>query len=151
MKLTRFAKITPLGAAAGLMLLTVALITGSVPAAAQEGQNGQLHIEKDCGTFSGIPGSSFCTVMTSNLPELPPGTRIYYDQITAGPSAGPAGYLDSNVFVYVNEGQWAVGRCTVRNDNPPVPLGICTLSDGLGPLAGFTARVTVTYKPGGDG
>jgi hypothetical protein len=151
MKFTRFTRITAPGAAAGLTLLAVSLITGAIPAAAQDRENGQLHIVKDCGSFTGIPGSSFCTVITSNLPELPPGTRIYYDQITAGPSAGPAGYLDSNIFVYINAGQWAVGRCTVRNDNPPVPLGICTLSDGLGPLAGFTARVIVTYKTGGDG
>ncbi len=82
-----------------------------------------------------------------DLAEFPPGTKIYYDQITAGPSAGP-GYLDSNVFVYVKPGHWAVGRCTVPNDNTP---GICTLSDGIGALARFSARINVTYKPGGDG
>ena len=102
-----------------------------------EGEGGQLHIVKDCGTFTGVPGSSYCTIISSNLPELPAGTRIYYDQTTAGPSAGP-GYLDSNVFVYVKEGQWAVGRCTLG-----YPPGLCTLSDGIGPLAGFTARITL--------
>ena len=84
----------PLGAIAAVALV--------VPLAAQQGRNGPLHIVKDCGTFSGIPGSSFCTILTSNLPELPAGTQIYYNQITAGPSAGP-GYLDSNVFVFVND------------------------------------------------
>jgi hypothetical protein len=152
MKLTRFKKITAPGATAGLMLVAGSLVTGAIPVGAQEGHSGQLHIVKDCGSFTGIPGSSYCTVRTSNLPELPPETRIYYDQITAGPSAGPSGYLDSNVFVYVKEGQWAVGRCTVVNkDNPPAPSGICTLSDGFGPLAGFTMRVIVTKIPGGDG
>jgi len=118
-----------------------------VPLAAQEGRNGKVHIVKDCGTFSGTAGSSFCTVVSSDLPELPAGTRIYYDQITAGPNAG-SGFLDSNVFVYISESQWAVGRCTVPNDNNP---GLCTLSDGVGSLAGFSARIVVTYKPGGDG
>jgi hypothetical protein len=150
MQLTRFAKIMPTGAAAGLTIIAVSLITGATLAPAQDRENGQLHIVKDCGTFTGVPGSSFCTIVESNLPELPAGTQIYYDQITGGPSAGPS-YLDSNVFVYVKEGQWAVGRCTVRNDNPPGPLGLCTLSDGLGPLAGLTVRVTVAYKTGGDG
>jgi hypothetical protein len=148
MKLTRFTKITACGAAAGVALLTVSLISGARPASAQNGPAGQLHIIKDCGTFSGVPGSSYCQIVSSNLPELPAGTKIYYDQITAGPSAGAAGFLDSNVFVYISESQWAVGRCTVPNDNKP---GLCTLSDGIGPLAGFTARINVTYKPGGDG
>jgi hypothetical protein len=150
MQFTRFAKITTPCVAAGLMLLAVSLITGAIPLAAQVGQNGQLHIVKDCATFSGVPGSSFCMVITSNVPELPAGAKIYYDQVSGGPSAGPT-YLDSNIFVYINDSHWAVGRCTIRNDNPPAPLGICTLSDGFGPLAGFTARVSVTYKPGGDG
>jgi len=148
MKLTRFTKITVGGAAAGLTLLAVSLITEASPAWAQNGRNGQIHIMKDCGTFSGIPGSSYCQIMSSNLPELPAGTKIYYDQITAGPTAGAAGFLDSNVFVYISESQWAVGRCTVPNDNNP---GLCTLSDGVGPLAGFSARIVVTYAPGGDG
>ncbi|HLG98276.1 MAG TPA: hypothetical protein VKX49_18315 [Bryobacteraceae bacterium] len=144
MKLTRFTGI----AAAGLTVLAVSLITGATPASAENGQNGQLHIVKDCGTFSGTPGSSYCQIVSSNLPELPAGTKIYYDQITAGPTAGVAGFLDSNVFVYISESQWAVGRCTVPNDNHP---GLCILSDGVGSLAGFTARINVTYKPGGDG
>src|ERR1051326_1826400 len=149
MKFTHRTKSTVRGAAAGLALLAGSLITGTIPASAQTGRNGQIHILKDCRTFSGIPGSSYCQIMNSNVPEfLPAGTRTYYNQITAGPTAGAAGFLDSNVFVYANESQWAVGRCTVPNDNNP---GLCTLSDGIGPLAGFSARVVVTYTPGGDG
>jgi hypothetical protein len=147
MKLTRLTKIT-VGAAAGLTLLAVSLMTGTIQASAQNGRNGQIHIVKDCATFRPIPGSAYCTIIMSDLAELPPGTRIYYDQLTGNPTAGAAGFLDSNVFVYISESQWAVGRCTVPNDNLP---GVCTLSDGIGPLAGFVARVNVTYKSGGDG
>ena len=86
--------------------------------------------------------------MYSNLPQLPIGTKIYYNQISGNPTAGTAGFLDSNVFVYISESQWAVGRCTVPNDNNP---GLCTLSDGVGSLSGISVRVVVTYKPGGDG
>ena len=145
MKFTRFAKIMVPCATAGLMLLAVPLVTGASPVAAQEGNNGQLHILKDCG----IPTNpqNTCQILHSNLSALPAGSLIYYDQVTGGPSAGP-GYLDSNVFVYVKSGQWAVGRCTVAND---ASAGICTLSDGVGPLAGITVRVNVTYTPGGDG
>src|SRR5215467_2210283 len=102
MKLTRFTKIT-VGAAAGLTLLAVSLMTGTTAASAQNSRNGQIHIVKDCGTFKPIPGSAYCTIIMSNLAELPPGTRIYYDQLTGNPNAGAAGFLDSNVFVYISE------------------------------------------------
>jgi len=150
MKPTRFSRTTTVRAAAGLtMLLTMSLVAGASPASAEGGpQTRRLRIVKDCSTYSGIPGSTFCQIVRSNVPELPPGSNIYYDQITDGPTAGTAGFLDSNIFIYVNDGQWAVGRCTMGNDNKP---GLCTLSDGVGPLAGFSARIVVTYMPGGNG
>jgi hypothetical protein len=141
MKLCRLigtiAVVVPLGA-----LAAVALV---VPLAAQQGRNGQLHIVKDCGEESGVPGSDFCTIVTSNLPQLPAGTQIYYD-LSPGPTAGP-GYFDQNIFVFVNTSQWAVGRCTGPNDFVTTPgrQGLCTISDGFGPLAGFSARITVTW------
>jgi hypothetical protein len=137
------------GAAAGLTtLLTLSLIAGGSPASAESGRDGQLHIVKDCDTWSETPGLIYCHIVDSNLPELPPGTRIYYNQVAGGPTAGP-GFLDSNIFVYVNNRRWAVGRCTTRNDdNEP---GLCTLSDGVGSLAGVSARIEVTKQPGGSG
>ncbi|HEY6343588.1 MAG TPA: hypothetical protein VIY49_18990 [Bryobacteraceae bacterium] len=136
--------------ATGLAVLAYSLSTGAAPAAAFEERNGQLHIVKDCGNgnFSGVPGNSFCAIVSSNLDELPAGSRIYYDQISGGPSIGAAGVLDSNIFVYVKPGQWAVGRCTLDNNSN---FGVCTLAYGSGALANITARVSVTYKPGGDG
>ncbi|MFN8008896.1 MAG: hypothetical protein U0V70_18095 [Terriglobia bacterium] len=83
------------------------------------------------------------------MPELPAGTQIYYD-LSAGPTAGP-GYFDQNIFVFANTNQWAVGRCTGPYDMNTGGVGLCTLSDGFGPLAGFTARMNVTYRPGGSG
>jgi hypothetical protein len=148
MKLTRFTRIMTGAAAAGLALLPILLIMGASPASAEDREKGPLHILKDCGMFTGVPGSSYCQIVHSNVPGLPAGTKIYYDQLTGNPTAGSAGFLDSNVFVYISESQWAVGRCTVPNDNKP---GLCTLSDGVGRLAGFRARIVVTYVPGGDG
>jgi hypothetical protein len=121
----------------------LAVVSLVVPLAAQNGRNGQVHIVKDCAAESGVPGSDFCTIVTSNLWQLPAGTRIYYD-LSPGPTAGP-GYFDNNIFVFVNTGQWAVGRCTGPNDIVTVGVGLCTLSDGVGPLAGFSARVSVTH------
>jgi hypothetical protein len=159
MKFTRFPKITARRVAAGLTVLAVSMITGAGPASAQNlgvgqrdgsnGRSGRLHIVKNCDTYSGTPESNTCHMVESNLPELPPGTIIYYNQPTGGPSAGAKGYVDSTMFVYVREGQWAVGRCTIANDD--ATPGLCTISDGEGPLAGFSARIVVTPAPGGNG
>jgi hypothetical protein len=135
MKFTQF-RIT-----AGIAVMAVSLMAGAIPISAQNGRTGQLHIVKDCAS------GAYCQIVTSNLPELPPGTRIYYNQPTGGPTAGK-GFLDSTVFVYLSESQWAVGRCTLSH---ATFTGLCTLSDGVGPLAGFSARVVVAYKPGGSG
>jgi hypothetical protein len=141
-----------IAAAVPLGAIAVALV---VPLCAQQGRSGQLHIVKDCGLESGIPGKDFCLIVSSNLLELPAGAQIYYD-LNAGPSGDPGyagpGYFDQNIFVFVNPNQWAVGRCTGPNniDKPGGLGGLCTLSDGFGPLAGFTARINVTHRPGGS-
>ena len=76
---------------------------------------------------------------------LPVGTKIYYD-LSPGPDAGP-GYFDNNIFVFVNTRRWAVGRCTGPNNiSLPGKVGLCTLTDGVGLLTGFSARVKVTHK-----
>jgi hypothetical protein len=145
MPFNRFATTTTRGAAAGLTLLAFLLSTGSVPVAAADRQNGQLHIVKDCGIKTN-PANT-CLIVNSNLDELPAGSLIFYDQPTGGPAVGN-GILDSNIFVYVKSGDWAVGRCTLDYNTF---VGVCTLSYGSGALATISARVNVTYRPGGDG
>ena len=146
MRFTSFRKITAGAAAAVLTVFGVSLMAAAMPGPTQDGRNGQLHIVKNCtDTFSGSPGTSYCEIESSNLPELPVGARIYYNQITGGPAAGADGFLDSTIFVYVNDRHWAVGRCTLANDNQTP--GLCTISDGVGPLAGLSARIVVTHTP----
>src|ERR1051325_5253739 len=145
MKLIRSAKITVPRATGGLMMVAVLLITGTVQGAAQNRQQGPLHIVKDCGIPT-TPANT-CQIVSSNLNELPAGSLIFYDQPTGGPPIGN-GILDSNIFVYVKAGDWAVGRCTLDFNTL---LGVCTLSYGSGPLASISARVNVTHQPGGDG
>ena len=79
--------------------------------------------------------------MSSNLAEIVVGSPITYDQ-----AAGiPAGLLDSNIVLDAGSGNRAVGRCTL---DLTTAVGLCTFSDGTGPLAGFTARVKVTFVSG---
>ena len=110
MTFTRSGRVTARGGAAIATVFAISLMSGAIPASAQQGRNGQLHIVKDCGQESGVPGSDFCEIVSSNLPELPAGTRIFYD-LNPGPTAGAAGFSDNNIFVFVSDSRWAVGRC----------------------------------------
>ena len=98
-------------------------------------------MQKVCpaATFTGAPGS-FCTITVSDLAEIPANvTRVYYDEPNPLP-IGSLAFLDSKVVVYVGTGNWASGRCTV---DYLTGLGLCTVSDGTGTLAGFSARIDV--------
>jgi hypothetical protein len=124
-----------LGAAAGLLLTT-----RTSPALASSGQSGDIQITKECSQYTGAAGS-FCTITSSNLTQIPAGTKVYYDQ-GFGVSAG---MLDSNVVLRVGQADWAIGRCTLDGNTG---AGICTFSDGVGPLTGFSGRVVVSYTGG---
>jgi hypothetical protein len=124
-------------------LFALVPLIGAVPGAigAQEPRSGALRIMKECTQYSGAAGS-FCTITSSNIPAIPVGARVLYDQ-----AAGiPANMLDSNVVLDAGDGNWATGRCTLSLQTG---VGICTFSDGAGRLAGFEARVDVA--PPSDG
>jgi hypothetical protein len=146
--MTKLIAVAP--ALAGFTILTFSLSTGAAPARAFEAQKGQLHIEKDCGITTN-PANT-CQIIHSNLDELPAGSLIFYDQ--PGPALGTTGaigargVMDSNIFIYVKSGDWAVGRCTLDRNTG---LGVCTLSYGSGALATISAKANVSYQPGGDG
>lgn len=124
--------------AACLIALTALL----VPAAASASErSGKLRVTKECSEYTGLAGS-FCTITASNLPAIPVGSKVFYDQ-----GAGvPAGLLDSNVVLDAGNGNRAVGRCTLDG---ATNIGLCTFSDGTGELSGFQARVDVSLASDG--
>jgi hypothetical protein len=118
--------------------IAVALGTGGAMRvkADGEGERHALHVTKECSKFTGAAGS-FCTITSSNLPEIVVGSSVNYDQ-----AAGiPAGMLDSNVVLDAGGGNRAIGRCTL---DLTTGLGLCSFTDGTGDLAGFHARVKVS-------
>lgn len=122
------------------LALALWLSAAVAPASASDRQDGQLHIQKDCAGYAGAAGGH-CKVVVSNLAEIPFGSLVNYDQ-----AAGiPAGMLDSNVVLDAMGGNRAVGRCTLDFSTG---TGLCTFSDGTGQLAGFTARVKVSFLGG---
>ncbi len=139
MGIRRFVVIALIAGAAALALsLSMGVVTAS------SAQNGQLHLAKECSQNLGGPGS-FCTFTASNLAQIPIGAQVIYAQAPiplGGDDAFPSpnGYLDSNVVLFVETGNWAVGRCTLDGSTG---VGVCTFSDGIGAFTGFEARVDV--------
>ena len=125
-----------LGLAAGVVLL--AALGFSVSAASSQNQvprgTKAFHATKDCSGFTGLAGA-FCTIRSSNVKALKVGSKIFYFQAASKTA------LDSDTVIYVGPGTVATGHCLLRF---ATGVGLCTISDGTGTLAGFHARVRVT-------
>ena len=142
------------------LALLAAMILPSMPRVVRaDERSGELKVTKNCSAETNDNGS-FCTITSSNLPEIAVNSRVYYTQGLVGCDTGGTSYLcpapvptpeggyiavDSNAVLYVGKGNWAVGRCTIDSTGN---FGLCTFSDGTGPLAGFQARVDVSSKDG---
>jgi hypothetical protein len=96
-----------------------------------------LHVTKDCSGYVGIAGN-FCTIRSSNVKALKVGSKIFYMQ------AGGKAALNSDTAIYAGPGNIAAGHCLLHY---ATGVGLCTISDGTGTLAGFHARVRVTHDP----
>ena len=139
MKAQKITRIVAVAVVASFAALTPALSIG-VASVSASAKKGDLHVSKECSQYFGAAGE-FCTITSSNVAEIEVGSKIFYDQA----ANTPTGLLDSNIILVVGTGDWAVGRCTLDLETY---LGVCTLSDGTGPLAGFHARVDVSYVGG---
>jgi len=124
-----------LGLVAGAVLLVVLGL--SVPAASSMNQaprgTKEFHATKDCSGFTGLVGA-YCTIRSSNVKALKVGSKIFYVQVASRTA------LDSDTIIYVKRGSVATGHCFLRS---ATGVGLCTISDGTGTLAGFHLRVRV--------
>jgi hypothetical protein len=123
------------GLAAGVVLL--AALAFSVSAASSQNQaqvTKAFHATKDCSGFTGLAGA-FCTIRSSNVKAVKVGSKIFYFQVASKTA------LDSDTVIYVGPGTVATGHCLLHF---ATGVGLCTISDGTGTLAGFHARVRVT-------
>jgi hypothetical protein len=121
--------------------------TNGPPSVAASPRNGALHLVRECSQYTGL-ANSFCTITSSNLAEIPVGSKVVFA------SAAGAYWLSSD-FVLNSPGSAsssAVGHCDV---NLTTDLGLCTFFGGTGNLTGFQASASVAYAGGniwyGDG
>ena len=125
-----------LGLATGVVLLAV--LGFSASAAFSQNQTPRqakpFHATKDCSGYSGKAGA-YCTIRSSNVKAIRVGSKIFYLQAASKTA------LDSDIAIFVKRGSVATGHCLLRF---ATGVGLCTVSNGTGTLAGFHARVRVT-------
>jgi len=112
-----------------------ASVTAASPVPTQS-RNRKLHLLQECSEYKETPGS-FCTIASSDLAAIPTGSKVFYSQ----PPITSIGLLDSNIVLDAGQGNRGVGRCTLDWASH---VGLCTISDGIGKLAGLQARVDVS-------
>ena len=121
-----------------VMLAALAALAFSVAAANSESltrrQAKPFHATKDCSGYSGKAGA-YCTIRSSNVKAIKVGAKIIYFQ--ADTKTG----TDSDIVIYVGPGTIATGHCRIPEG---ATVGLCTISDGTGALAGFHMRARVT-------
>jgi hypothetical protein len=117
--------------------LTLAPSVLAAPRLASSERSGALHVTKECSQYTG-QADSFCTIVSSNLAAIKPGSRVVYLQ-AAGATA-----LDSDVVLVVGPGNYALGHVNLPF---PVGPGVVTFWGGTGDFRGFHARVVVTPDP----
>ncbi len=128
----------------GLILMLV--LAGSIAGAAKahdgvgssNPRSGALHVTKECSQYSGL-ADSFCTITSSNLTAITPGSRVVYLQ-AAGTTT-----LDSDIVLVVGPGNYALGHVTL---DLATGSGVVTLSGGTGQFTSFRAKADVSYLSG---
>jgi hypothetical protein len=101
-------------------------------------RSGALHVTKECSEYTGAVGS-FCTITSSNIPQIKAGMRIVYLQ------AFGADGLDSDIVLSREHGSAALGHVVLDATTSRV-----TFSGGTGAFSSFTAEADVSYLGGRD-
>jgi hypothetical protein len=121
-----------------LVLILALTLAGALAVASQartdsSSQRGALHATKECSQYNGQAGS-FCTIVGSNLPEIPAGSKVIYQD-----AAGATG-LDTDLVLDAGSGNAAFGHVILSF---ATFTGSVIFTDGTGSLQGFHARVSV--------
>jgi hypothetical protein len=102
-------------------------------------RTGTLQVTKECSAYTGAAGD-FCTITSSNIEEVAPGTRVVYEK------AAGAGTLDTDVILDGGEGNTAAGHVVLDLASG---TGVATFSGGTGKFTGFEARADVSADAAG--
>jgi hypothetical protein len=129
---------TSIKASLGLLLTVVLAGAFAVTSSAENGspRSGELHVTKECSQYFGQAGQ-FCTITSSNLGAIAPGTNVIYA------AAAGATSLNSDLTLDGPGNNNANGHVTL---NFLTATGVVTFSGGTGQFSGFHASVVVTFN-----
>jgi hypothetical protein len=117
----------------------VLTFTGLVPASAAA-RTRALHITKECSQYTGAAGS-FCTITTSNVRAIKPGSRVIYKRAAGATS------LDTDIVLRTGHGNRAFGHVVL---DFATGTGTVRLNGGTGRFRHFHAAAAVSYIAGFD-
>jgi hypothetical protein len=119
-----------------LLLAAVAAGTFAVPSSAANSpsspRSGALHVTKECSQYN-LGAGSFCTITSSTLSAVKPGSRVIYTSAAGDPTPG---VLDSDLVIDGPGGNTAFGHVVL---DLPTLTGVVTLSGGTGVFTHFQA------------
>ena len=127
---------TSIKAVFALLLAAVAAGAFAVPSSAantgSSPRSGALHVTKECSQYS-LAAGSFCTIKSSNLSAIKPGSRVVYASAAGDPTPG---VLDSDLLIDGPGGNTAFGHVVL---DLPTLTGVVTFSGGTGAFIHFRA------------
>ena len=125
---------TSIKAVFALLLAAVAAGAFAVPSSAANSspRSGALHVTKECSQYS-LAAGSFCTITSSNLSAVKPGSRVVYASAAGDPTPG---VLDSDLVIDGPGGNTAFGHVVL---DLPTLTGVVTFSGGTGAFIHFRA------------
>jgi hypothetical protein len=115
-----------------VLVAAVALILPLTAVSATSKRSGVLHVTKNCRDYTGAAGS-FCTITTSNLNAIKPGTKVVYASAAGVPTAG---LLNSDLVLDGPGNNTAYGHVVLHLSTM---TGVVTFSGGTGEFSHFHA------------
>ncbi len=120
----------------GLLLAAVAAGAFAVASSAENTgsspRSGALQVTKECSEYGGVAGS-FCTITSSNLNAIKPGSRVVYASAAGDPTPG---LLDSDLVIDGPGNNTAFGHVVL---DLSTGTGVVTFSGGTGEFTHFRA------------
>ena len=120
-----------------LVLAVAAAGVVATAGSATPARSGALHVTKECSQYDGSAGS-FCTITSSNIPQIKAGSKVVYASAAGDPIPGQ---LNSDLIIDGPGNNNAYGHVVL---DLVTYTGLVTFSGGTGKFRWFHASAVVS-------